>query len=64
MEVVTIGCREEEILDVAEGLRLTFYDASYMYYARENKLPLVTEDSYLIDKAKPHIKALKLDDIL
>ena len=45
-------------------MRLTFYDASYVYYARENNLPLVTEDSDLIDKAKPHIKALKLDDIL
>mgnify|MGYP001039312981 CR=1 FL=1 len=45
-------------------MRLTFYDASYVNYAKENKLPLVTEDSDLRDKAKPYIRALKLDDVL
>jgi len=64
MEVVTISCHEEEILGVAEGLRLTFYDASYVYCAKRNKLSLVTEDSDLMDKAKTQVKALKLDDIV
>lgn len=64
MEVVTLDCHEGEVLEVAQALRLTFYDASYVYYARENKLQLITEDSDLIDKAKTHVKALKLDDIL
>lgn len=64
MEVVTIGCHEEQILDLARQLRLTFYDASYVYYARDLGLPLVTEDSDLIDKARSQVKALKLDSIL
>jgi len=51
-------------LDMAESLGLTSCDASYVYFARENRLPLVTEDSDLIDKAKSHVKALKLDDML
>ncbi len=64
MHVATVGCHEEQILDVAGELGLTFYDASYVHYAREKGLPLVTEDSDLADRAKPHVKALKLDDIL
>jgi len=64
MEVRTVGCHEEEILSVAEELRLTFYDASYVYYAMKNRLPLVTEDSTLIDKARSRVKALKLDGVL
>ena len=64
MEAVTIGCHEEQILDLARQLRLTFYDASYVYYARDLGLPLVTEDSDLIDKARSQVKALKLDSIL
>lgn len=35
MEVVTVGCHEEQIMDVAEGFGLTFYDAPYVYYASE-----------------------------
>jgi len=61
MQVLTIGCHEEKILDTATKLKLTFYDASYLRYAKENKLTLVTEDSALIDKADQHVKALKLD---
>jgi len=64
MEVLTIGCHEEGILGVAEGRKLIFYGASYAYYAEQNKLPLVTEDSVLIEKARPRVKALKLDQIM
>jgi len=64
MEVASIACREEQILDLAEGLRLTFYDASYVYLAAEKGLPLVTEDSNLREKARAHVKALKLDEML
>ncbi|MEM3692597.1 MAG: type II toxin-antitoxin system VapC family toxin [Candidatus Bathyarchaeia archaeon] len=64
MKTLTIDCHEEGILDMAGDLRITFYDASYVYYAKKNGMSLVTEDQDLIEKAKPYIKALKLKDIL
>ena len=64
MEISTISCREEEVLHIAEKLKLTFYDASYVCYAKDKKLPLATEDADIIDKAKPYIKVLKLDELI
>jgi len=63
MEPVSIKCREEQILETAKDLKMTFYDASYVYYAKEKQVPLVTEDSSIIDKAKQHIETLKLDQL-
>jgi len=64
MEISTVSCREEEVLGIAEKLKLTFYDASYVCYAKDKKLPLTTEDAGIIDKAKLYIKVLKLDDLI
>jgi predicted nucleic acid-binding protein len=64
MEELSIVCHEEEILDMAGALGLTFYDATYVYYAKKNGLPLITEDSDLIEKGRSHIKVLKLQDII
>ncbi len=64
MEVMMIGCHEEEIIDTSVRLKLTFYDASYVHFTEKNNIPLVTEDLDLIEKVKAHVKALKLDDIL
>ncbi|MBS7623066.1 type II toxin-antitoxin system VapC family toxin [Candidatus Bathyarchaeota archaeon] len=63
MEVSGIGCREEEILSIAQELHLTFYDSSYVLYSKEKNLPLVTEDETITEKAKPHIKVLKTSDL-
>lgn len=63
MEVLGIDCHEEDILGIAEKLKLTFYDASYVFYAKEKNLPLITEDETLIEKVKPHIKALRASDL-
>lgn len=38
MQVLEVDCHEEAILDAAQRLKLTFYDASYVFYARERKL--------------------------
>ncbi|MCP8308536.1 MAG: type II toxin-antitoxin system VapC family toxin [archaeon] len=63
VEVLGIDCHEEEILDIAEELKSTFYDASYIFYAKEKKLSLITEDEALLNKARNYVKALKLSDV-
>ncbi len=64
MNVVNIRCHEEAVLDVAWRLNLTFYDASYVYVAREKGLPLVTEDRKLKLRADGYVEVLSLDDLL
>lgn len=64
MEILTVNCNEEEILDVSKKLRLTFYDASYICHAKDRQIPLVTEDAELLSKTKLHIKALRLNELI
>ena len=64
MNVVSIQCCEEAVLDVAGRLNLTFYDASYVYVAREKELPMVTEDHGLKLRASGYVEVLSLDDLL
>lgn len=63
MEITQINCNEEEILETATKLKITFYDASYTYYAKMKELTLITEDSQLLKKVTPYINASKLSDI-
>lgn len=63
MEIVQVNCSEEEILDIATKMKITFYDASYVYYAKTKELTLITEDGELLKRIIPHIKALKLNEI-
>jgi predicted nucleic acid-binding protein len=60
VEVLGIECHEEEILDTAEKLKSTFYDASYIFYAKERNLQLITEDESLLNKARTYVKTSKL----
>lgn len=64
LEVLSANCREEDVVSVAKALKITFYDASYVFYAKEMGLPLVTEDESLISKAKAYLKVLKLEDLM
>ena len=64
MEVSGIDCHEEEILSIAEELKLTFYDASYVFHAISMGASLVTEDEQLINNAKTRVRALRLQEIL
>ncbi|MBS7654980.1 type II toxin-antitoxin system VapC family toxin [Candidatus Bathyarchaeota archaeon] len=64
MKVFGIECHEEEVITAAEKLQLTFYDASYVFYAKKMNLTLITEDEKIINKAKPYIKTLKLNDVV
>ncbi len=63
MEVLQIAGKEEEILDIAADHKITFYDASYAYFAKEKKIQLITEDLRLIKKVTPTITALMLENI-
>lgn len=63
MEIVQINCSEEEILDIATKMKITFYDASYVHYAKTKELTLITEDGELLKKITPYVKALKLNEI-
>ena len=53
MNVMEITDIEEEILDTAIKLKITFYDASYVYFAKAKELRLITEDARLIKKITP-----------
>ena len=54
MDVERIESREElrGVMELAAELKLTFYDASYLYKAKSLGLALVTEDEDLMEKAK------------
>ena len=63
MEVLQIAGKEDEILETAIEHKITFYDASYVYFAKEKQLQLITEDLQLIKKISPTITALSLKDV-
>ena len=63
MDVLGIASNEEEILDTAIQLKITFYDASYAYFAKAKDLRLVTEDSSLIKKLTPTVNVSTLESI-
>jgi predicted nucleic acid-binding protein len=63
MDVLGIESNEEEILDAAIQLKITFYDASYAYFAKAKDLRLVTEDSRLIKKITQTVNASTIDGI-
>ena len=60
MRLLHVDCHEEQILDTARSLKITFYDASYVYYSKQMAIPLVTEDLDLVKKVKNHIKTSSL----
>jgi predicted nucleic acid-binding protein len=63
MDVLEIAGYEEEILAIALQLRITFYDASNVCFAKAKELQLITEDLRLMKKVTPTINASTLDGI-
>ncbi|MGA2385499.1 MAG: type II toxin-antitoxin system VapC family toxin [Candidatus Bathyarchaeia archaeon] len=63
MEIHQIVPKEEEILETSGQFGITFYDASYTYFAKSKASILVTEDLRLTKKIAPNIKTLTLDEI-
>jgi predicted nucleic acid-binding protein len=47
----------KEILEIAKTEKLTFYDSSYIFFAKEKELGLITEDKELRAKAQKHVDA-------
>jgi predicted nucleic acid-binding protein len=45
----------QQILEIAQNENLSFYDSSYVFYAKQKGLSLVTEDKKLEMKAKKHV---------
>ncbi len=62
MDLIEIAGSEDEILDSAIKLKITFYDASYAYFAKAKGFRLITEDARLIKKIIPS-NATTLDSI-
>ncbi len=54
---------ENEVLDTAVKLGITYYDSVYVYHSKKLKLPLVTEDHKLIKKVGDYIKVVTLDEL-
>ena len=63
MEVLQAASNEEAIFEIAAELKITFYDASYVYLAKAKELQLITEDLRLIKKITPTIKVLMLNEL-
>jgi predicted nucleic acid-binding protein len=63
MDLLEVASNEEEILETAIKQKITFYDASYVYFAKAKGLTLITEDSRLIKKTKPTTNVSTLDSI-
>jgi len=63
MDLIEIAGSEDEILDTAIKLKITFYDASYAYFAKTRDLRLITEDARLIKKITSTTNATTLESI-
>jgi len=54
----------QRIFDISESEKLSFYDASYLFNAKEKGLVLVTEDKELRAKAGKSIELQSVADLL
>jgi predicted nucleic acid-binding protein len=54
----------QKIFDISESEKLSFYDSSYLFVAREKGLVLVTEDKELRAKAQKHIEVQNVATLL
>ena len=54
----------QKILDISENEKLSFYDSSYLFAAKEKGLILVTEDKELRTKAEKHVEAQNVATLL
>lgn len=54
----------QKILEIAKNETLSFYDSSYIYFAKEKELTLVTEDKELKTKAQKHVTVQTITALL
>ena len=53
----------QKILEIAQNENLSFYDSSYVFYAKQRGLPLITEDKKLGMKAKKHVNVRTITEL-
>jgi predicted nucleic acid-binding protein len=54
----------QKILEIAQTEKLSYYDSSYVHYAKEADLPLITEDKELRTKARKHVEVRTVAAVL
>jgi predicted nucleic acid-binding protein len=54
----------QKILEIAKNEKLSFYDSSYIYFAKEKNLKLITEDKQLKAKAQKYIDVQTITTLL
>ena len=54
----------QKILEIAKNEKLSFYDSSYVYFAKERGLTLVTEDKELKAKARKYVTVQTITTLL
>ena len=54
----------QKILDIAKTEKLSYYDSSYVYFAKKAALPLVSEDKQLITKAGKYVNVRTIAELL
>lgn len=47
----------QQIMEIAKTENLSFYDSSYIYFAKQKNVQLVTEDPTLKEKAQKYVQA-------
>jgi len=47
----------QHIMEIAKTENLSFYDSSYIYFAKQKNIKLITEDQTLKEKAQKYIQA-------
>ncbi len=63
MLIVDVKNREQAVIDIATKFNLSFYDASYVYFAKVLGAVLVTEDGKLARKVKDYLKIVTADEL-
>jgi predicted nucleic acid-binding protein len=46
----------QQIMKIAKTENISFYDSSYIYFAKQNNIQLVTEDKVFRNKAKKYVQ--------
>jgi predicted nucleic acid-binding protein len=62
--IVSEASNFQKIYDISENEKLSFYDSSYLFAAKEKGLVLVTEDKGLKTKAERYVKVQNVATLL
>ncbi len=52
------------VLNIAKAERKTFYDSSYIYVAKREKMTFVTEDQNLSRIARKHVHTVSISEVI